>query len=423
MFPAANPTQDLTGRRFGWWYVEAYACQRDGINFWQCICCCARPWAIEKVVAETTILDRKANTLKRSCACREPQVDLVDRVFGLWTVTARAGHLADGPGDNSRRYWQCRCTCGRERVLCEPDITSGESVSCGCRTKEDVNRELSSKRWIAYQRLLKSSSDRSRRKRDSKWTPEMERALRDFQPARVVCGVTADLTTDHVRALSSGHGLEPGNAVRLCRACNSFKNRRGLGELPNEMASRLQIAARSFKEFWGGERTALKDQEAPTTAGWPPPVPDPVLIGLLRAVEAGDCTAIPALAEWLEDRGDPRATSIRKVTSVQTILQSNEMWRRLGLTGDDANALRQYFGLGPPGAMSARQARKALRLQESATSCVDSAPVLPGDALPGGISVQAIASRERVRVQTARNRIIQAVLRLTIPSPGAGRRW
>jgi hypothetical protein len=66
MFAATNPTRDLTGRRFGWWYVEAYVCQRGGINHWQCVCCCGRACAVEKLVAETNILNRKANTLNNS---------------------------------------------------------------------------------------------------------------------------------------------------------------------------------------------------------------------------------------------------------------------------------------------------------------------------------------------------------------------
>jgi hypothetical protein len=292
----------------------------------------------------------------------------------------------------------------------------------------------------------------------------MEQALCNFQPACVICGVTDDLTRDHIRPVSQGHALEPGNAVRLCRACNSFKRDRDLEELPPEIAERLEPAAAKFKEFWEAGCAVKGIREPFEAIEWPPPAPDPTVIALLRRLHSGDECAIPDLARYLEVRGDDRAGAISALTKLESVVEeirtednelayqvqflrdgrscggsyfrlrspqdieeslakhvrellrrhrTTEVWRRLGLSDNDANALWQYFGIGPPpGGMSARQYHKAQKLRQVGGIAMS---VLPGDALPGGVSVQQIAVREGVRVQTVRNRILQALDRLDAP--------
>ena len=91
---------------------------------------------------------------------------------------------------------------------------------------------------------------RSRERKCDKWTLAMERSLRSFQPACVLCDIPNDLTTHHVRPLIGGHGLEPGNAVRLCRGCNSFIWIRPLSDLSTSQSNKLEMAAARFKEHW-----------------------------------------------------------------------------------------------------------------------------------------------------------------------------
>ncbi len=80
----------------------------------------------------------------------------------------------------------------------------------------------------------------------------MERALRAFQPRCLICGTSEDLTNQHVRPVSRGHGLRPGNAVRLCRSCNSFIHNREASELTPDMAAKLESGAAAFKAHWAG---------------------------------------------------------------------------------------------------------------------------------------------------------------------------
>jgi hypothetical protein len=255
------------------------------------------------------------------------------------------------------------------------------------------------------------------RQQDKKWTLKMERALRRFQPACVICGVTDHLQTHHVKPRCLGNALEPGNAVRLCKACNSSIGMKEPGELSPDMARKLVTAAAQFKEHWeSGCTTPAAPTPAPVEES--PQVADPALVTLLRAVECGDDNDVLALANWLEDHGDPRASAIREVASLEAVVretqtgakeelywieyrlngkrygpsspvtrssmdtedwlaqrvrevqsrqQSDEVWRRLGLTWDEIDRLKMYLGINPLGHVTAIEEIAQLRRKQVQT--------------------------------------------------------
>lgn len=55
-------------------------------------------------------------------------VDLSGQKFGRWTVISYVGH----------RKWNCRCTCGTERVVQGTHLKSGASKSCGCYNHDSL---------------------------------------------------------------------------------------------------------------------------------------------------------------------------------------------------------------------------------------------------------------------------------------------
>lgn len=61
--------------------------------------------------------------------------DLTGRQFGRWTVLKRAENRIKNNSQHIR-YWLCRCQCGTEREVCEKNLISGISKSCGCARKE-----------------------------------------------------------------------------------------------------------------------------------------------------------------------------------------------------------------------------------------------------------------------------------------------
>ncbi len=60
--------------------------------------------------------------------------DLSGKVFGYWTVVARAENNEYGSSQ-----WLCRCECGAERVIRAQGLKNGTTKSCGCH-KNDYNR-------------------------------------------------------------------------------------------------------------------------------------------------------------------------------------------------------------------------------------------------------------------------------------------
>jgi 5-methylcytosine-specific restriction endonuclease McrA len=236
----------------GRWFVIGYEGRRDGIDYWRCMC---RLHGVEKIVARRDLFGRRNNPAWPFCRCRNTPDDLTDGIIGLWNV------LGPAPDSSSARLvWRCRCLCGTERVIPQRELGwngwKPHSMSCGCQPHDEVLAQWGAK-WVRalagrdpaklWQEALRQDM---KRRHDGKWTGEMERALCALQPTCVVCGSTANLGTDHVRPLSKGCGLAPGNAVRLCRTCNTDKGNRDLAQLPPNVAEKIREAAAQFKLFW-----------------------------------------------------------------------------------------------------------------------------------------------------------------------------
>ncbi|HVS36767.1 MAG TPA: HNH endonuclease [Gemmataceae bacterium] len=427
--PTPEPHK-LTGTRRGWWYVVAFAGQRDGVNLWHCIC---GVHEIERIIPEPKLLNRKTNSLDQRCRCKGWVGRLTDRVFGQWTVTGPAVPAVKPGEGKDRRLWRCRCACGRKVVVPHECLISGRLLSCGCRPHAEVFKEVDARRRRAGNRLFDAWLRSGREQADKGWTPAMERALRFFQPRCVLCGSSDDLTNHHVHPVFHGHGLRPGNAVRLCRSCNSSINIRDVGELDPETAGKLLDAAASFLAYLEGGCIASEVYAGAPTDITPKP-PDPALVAILRAVEHDDAGVL-SLAAWLEERGDPRAAAIRDVVGLRAELgapmvrgeevsyrvllmrngqpcghgweirpagpgsaekpveeyvrglvrhqRSSEVYERLGLSMAQSRALKEYLGLSP-----------------NAPAC----------------TIEEMARREGVKEQTVRIRINQAVHNLVNPA-------
>lgn len=312
----ANLKSDLTtGKTIRCWFVVAYVGQRDGEHYWRCMsrASCWADFPAEKIIAEGEILDRKLNAVANGHHLREESWrNPIGWIFGEWTVLGLASTFL-GRFGKQERFWKCRCICETKRDVAEEDLMSGRRPCCGCRPEEEVREQLRWKQRLAKEGWDKESGAAHRRVQDKKWTPKMERALRRFQPACVVCGDTKHLQTHHVKPWCL-HPLEPGNAVRLCREHNSCIGSRAPCQLYPALAGTLETAALQFKEHW---ESGCVTPTPPTAAlaEESPQAPDPALVTHLCALECGDDTAISALANWLEERGDPRAKELRAIAS------------------------------------------------------------------------------------------------------------
>lgn len=75
--------------------------------------------------------------------------DLTGSRFGRWTVLEYAGRSKRG-----EVQYKCRCDCGTERVLRRTSLTSGNSKSCGCLSR-DVAKERGTTHGDSKSRLYR----------------------------------------------------------------------------------------------------------------------------------------------------------------------------------------------------------------------------------------------------------------------------
>lgn len=244
---------DRTGQVHGRLTVIELAQREKGDVRWRCRCECGK---------ETIVLSgRLGNGTTRSCGC------LRNELFGARVSASRRGKYGDLTGQRFGRYvvlafaelrkgkpfWLCRCACGVEKVVMGQNLRQGLTVSCGCYQRENLIKRITKhgrSGTAAYKRIYKALRVERETHLDRNWTRRMERLLRQVQQRCAICGADSDLVTDHVRPLAKGYGLEPGNATRLCVACNSSKHCKDLHELPEEWQTRLKSAAEGFKVYW-----------------------------------------------------------------------------------------------------------------------------------------------------------------------------
>lgn len=108
----ATLKEDLTDKVFNNWKVRKYL----GNSMWECECSCGE-------IREVNQYDLKNNKSK-SCGhnITGPRfIDITGETFGKWTVLSYAGN----------KQWNCRCSCGKEKVVWGKYLRSGQSKSCG----------------------------------------------------------------------------------------------------------------------------------------------------------------------------------------------------------------------------------------------------------------------------------------------------
>lgn len=171
--------------------------------------------------------------------------NLAGKRFGRLTVVSKADKASNG-----MVRWNCECECGGKSIVQTGHLNNGSVLSCGCYNIERTKDE-NTKHGLSHDAdYVRFNKHRRVNQLDQEWTLEMEKAIRVLFPVCVVCGGTRRLATDHVRPLSKGYGLRPGNAVILCTPCNSTKHDKELDELPDDWKIKIEQAAKQFDDYW-----------------------------------------------------------------------------------------------------------------------------------------------------------------------------
>jgi 5-methylcytosine-specific restriction endonuclease McrA len=153
-------------------------------------------------------------------------------------------------GEASRKYYAAAPEKFRERVR-RWSAAHPEKV-----------RENGRRRQVEHPEQTRATTRRRRAHKqavDERFTPAEEAFVREFQHnACAICRKTdMPLAVDHWLPLSKGHPLAPGNAVLMCRPCNSHKSARLPVDIyPPEVVARiedmlqLQAALGPGSQFW-----------------------------------------------------------------------------------------------------------------------------------------------------------------------------
>ena len=156
--PRGAPAEDISGRRYGKLVAIGKAPSRNGRTRWLCKCDCGN----EKVVTKEAL---KAGKVK-SCGCLRAIApgqlyrDLSGLKFGRLTALEPT-EKRDSKGSV---FWRCKCECGAETEVSADCLTSGNTISCGCRKQEtqgNIQKTLTfvEDTCIDYLRSRKSRSD------------------------------------------------------------------------------------------------------------------------------------------------------------------------------------------------------------------------------------------------------------------------
>lgn len=249
---------DLSGKRFGRLLVLCLSDKKGSHKelYWWCLCNCGAC----KEIRGSLLTQEKV----QSCGCYHSEVarvtgskkkeSFVGRHFGRLVVVSEAEPKISSGRSSTR--WLCKCECGRETIVTSINLKHGHTTSCGCYIQEKMRKGLrfvtGESKTKEYKRAKEKIRSELKVLHDTEWTPLMEKSLCCYFSSCVLCGSKEKLTTDHVKPLSRGFGLFPGNAVILCMRCNSSKRDRMPDELSNITKERLLFAAESFRVAWSG---------------------------------------------------------------------------------------------------------------------------------------------------------------------------
>lgn len=127
------PCIDMTGRVFGRLTVIKKSGTQDnpGRIMWDCKCDCGN-----KCRVRGDVLRRPDGKGTRSCGCIIAN-DLTGRRFGRIKVLGRAGRR----GKRGETYlYKVQCDCGKAWTVTSCQLTSGDTKSCGCLSRENTSK-------------------------------------------------------------------------------------------------------------------------------------------------------------------------------------------------------------------------------------------------------------------------------------------
>ena len=213
--------KDLTGQKFGRLTVLRLVPNPSvgpRATIWECKCDCGNIRYLEGYDL------RSGNTTSCGCYQKEqrftrPFQDLSGQKFGRLTLLYP---LPKQPY-STRRYYHCKCDCGKEVDVAISDIKSGRTTSCGCYLKEVSHRlkeDLTGKRFGSL--VVQGRTDSIRYGKEGRqfvaWTCRCD-------CGNIVVRTTQDLTRGHSTTCGDCHRTKGHTHEDLYHRWVSMRNR------------------------------------------------------------------------------------------------------------------------------------------------------------------------------------------------------
>jgi len=150
-------------------------------------------------------------------------IDLTGKTFGLLEVLCKAEKPLLHKGKEA--FWNCKCVCGREKVINGDLLRKGKTKSCGCRGTE---------KWQAALNKLYSGYIRQAKDRNLIFSLNKEEFIEITSSCCYYCGSSPNQTVKHkgfrgeyvyngIDRKDNEVGYISSNVVACCFICNSAK--------------------------------------------------------------------------------------------------------------------------------------------------------------------------------------------------------
>lgn len=237
LFYAMRKTVDLSGRTVGRLTVLVPDAAKPG--YWKCRCECGTEKSIPyyALLKETT---HSCGCLNREALRKKHMKDLTGKVFGRLTVLGRA--------EEKPRYWICRCSCGKEKLVYSGNLIRGLIKSCGCLNSEaTMKRNLIDLTGKIFGKLtVIGMADRDRFKGLPRWVCKCQ------------CGNTVIVTGWNLRkGITESCGCLSKRVIKLkdcvrARITWETEEEKKLVRIFNSMKQRcMHKTVRSYKDYGG----------------------------------------------------------------------------------------------------------------------------------------------------------------------------
>lgn len=233
--------------------VKDYKIRDNGSAFFYCECICGN----KKWVGEKSVKEGKG---KSHCGCKNKK-----RIIEPKLTPSLKNFLPNGFMIGQiellnilkigSKYITYKCFCH----ICNKEFTKNTLFlleegrkDCGCSNKLNLSSEERKYKDRVRYREQKRIKKRKLIGDIELWNPALEKHINEFFSCCVLCYSGENLTVDHLIPVlpedsTIGFPLQPGNALLLCRRCNSRKKNKILDNLPPAQKFKLLMAAESFR--------------------------------------------------------------------------------------------------------------------------------------------------------------------------------